>query len=230
MDTRRITGLALIVPPVLAIIGWLVVGIVVLDGVGPDKPTEYIGKVGANSTAITYLFPLITLLFLMAIGGIGYIKKSMEGGPGSYIASFAWFLIILGAAGQLGEVAATLALADASDKAAVAAAAVAAAGGNPLTDPIVVSLQTVASSMYAAGQAVGAVTTAFSMLGFALIGVGIFQQKNFSPLVAGLMIVAGIFTLVMCLIDYENQLIAIGYIGVVVSFVCLGVSLLTQKD
>ena len=154
----------------------------------------------------------------------------MEGGPGSYIASFAWFLIILGAAGQLGEVDATLALADAYDKAAVAAAAVAAAGGNPLTDPIVVSLQTVASSMYAAGQAVGAVTTAFSMLGFALIGVGIFQQKNFSPLVAGLMIVAGIFTLVMCLIDYENQLIAIGYIGVVVSFVCLGVSLLTQKD
>ena len=230
MDTRRITGLALIVSPVLAIIGWLVVGFVVLDGVGPDKPTDYIAKLGANSTAITYLFPLITLLFLMAIGGIGYIKKSMESGPGSYIASFAWFLIILGAAGQLGEVAATLALADASDKAAVAAAAVAAAGGNPLTDPIVVSLQTVASSMYAAGQAVGAVTTAFSMLGFALIGVGIFQQKNFSPLVAGLMIVAGIFTLVMCLIDYENQLIAIGYIGVVVSFVCLGVSLLTQKD
>ena len=84
--------------------------------------------------------------------------------------------------------------------------------------------------MYAAGQSIGAVTTAFSMLGFALIGIGILQQKNFSPLVAGLMIVAGIFTLVMCLIDYENQLIAIGYIGVVVSFVCLGVGLLNQKD
>jgi hypothetical protein len=222
MDTRRITGLALIVPPVIAIIGWLVVGFVVLDGVGPDKPTEYIQKLGANSTAITYLIPIITLLFLMAIGGVGYIKKSMEGGPGSYIASFAWFLIILGAAGQLGEVAATLALAEASDNAATAAAAGAA--------DIAATNSAVAASMYAAGQAIGAVTTAFSMLGIALIGIGILQQKNFSPLVAGLMIVAGIFTLVMCLIDYENPLVAIGYIGVVVSFVCLGVGLLNQKD
>ena len=222
MDTRRITGLALIVSPVLAIIGWLVVGFVVLDGVGPDKPTDYIAKLGANSTAITYLFPLITLLFLIAVGGVGYIKKSMEGGPGSYIASFAWFLIILGAAGQLGEMAATLALAEASDNAATAAAAGAA--------QIAATNSAVAASMYAAGQSIGAVTTAFSMLGFALIGIGILQQKNFSPLVAGLMIVAGIFTLVMCLIDYENQLIAIGYIGVVVSFVCLGVGLLNQKD
>ena len=222
MDTRRITGLALIVPPLIAIIGWFAVGFVVLDGVGPDDPQKYIAEMGANSTAITYMMPIITLLFLMAIGGVGYIKKSMEGGPGSYIAGFAWFLIILGSAGQLGEVAATLALAEASDNAATAAAAGAAA--------IAATNSAVASSMYAAGQAIGAVTTAFSMVGFALFGVGILQQKNFSPLVAGLIIVAGIYTAVMCLIDYENPLIAVGFIGIVVSFIALGVSLLNQKD
>ncbi|MEE2884643.1 MAG: hypothetical protein VX701_03010 [Chloroflexota bacterium] len=222
MDTRRITGLALIVPPLIAIIGWFAVGFVVLDGVGPDDPQKYIAEMGANSTAITYMMPIITLLFLMAVGGVGYIKKSMEGGPGSYIAGFAWFLIILGSAGQLGEVAATLALAEASDNAATAAAAGAAA--------IAATNSAVASSMYAAGQAIGAVTTAFSMVGFALFGVGILQQKNFSPLVAGLIIVAGIYTAVMCLIDYENPLIAVGFIGVVVSFIALGVSLLNQKD
>lgn len=222
MDTRRITSLALIVPPVVAVIGWFVVGFIVLDGVGPDNPQKYIAELGANSTAIKYLFPLITLLFLMAIGGLGYIKKSMEGGPGSYIASFGWFLLILGSAGQLGEVASTLALAEASDNAATAAAAGAA--------DIAAVNSAVASSMYAAGQAIGAVTTAFSMVGFALIGVGILQRKNFSPLVAGLMIVAGIYTLALCLIDYESQLIAIGYIGIVAAFVWLGVSLLTKNE
>ena len=222
MDTRRITSLALIVPPVVAVIGWFVVGFIVLDGVGPDNPQKYIAELGANSTAIKYLFPLITLLFLMAIGGLGYIKKSMEGGPGSYIASFGWFLLILGSAGQLGEVASTLALAEASDNAATAAAAGAA--------DIAAVNSAVASSMYAAGQAIGAVTTAFSMVGFALIGVGILQRKNFSPLVAGLMIIAGIYTLALCLIDYESQLIAIGYIGIVAAFVWLGVSLLTKNE
>ena len=222
MDTRRITSLALIVPPLVAMIGWFVVGFVVLDGVGPDDPQKYIAELGANSTAIKYLFPLITLLFLMAIGGLGYIKKSMEGGPGAYIASFGWFLLIIGSAGQLGEVASTLALAEASDNAATAAAAGAA--------DIATVNSAVASSMYAAGQAIGAVTTAFSMVGLALIGVGILQRKNFSPLVAGLMIVAGIYTVAVCLIDYESQLIAIGYIGVVASFVWLGVSLLTKNE
>ena len=222
MDTRRITGLALIVPPLIAIIGWFAVGFVVLDGVGPDAPQKYIAEMGANSTAITYMMPIIALLFLMAVGGVGYIKKSMEGGPGSYIAGFAWFLIILGSAAQLGEVAATLALAEASDNAATAAAAGAA--------DIAATNSAVASSMYAAGQAIGAVSTAFSMVGFALFGFGILQQKNFSPLVAGLIIVAAIYTAVMCLIDYENPLIAVGFIGVVVSFIALGVSLLNQKD
>lgn len=222
MDTRRITGLALIVPPLIAIIGWFAVGFVVLDGVGPDDPQKYIAEMGANSTAITYMMPIIALLFLMAVGGVGYIKKSMEGGPGSYIAGFAWFLIILGSAAQLGEVAATLALAEASDNAATAAAAGAA--------DIAATNSAVASSMYAAGQAIGAVSTAFSMVGFALFGFGILQQKNFSPLVAGLIIVAAIYTAVMCLIDYENPLIAVGFIGVVVSFIALGVSLLNQKD
>ena len=233
MNTNKITGLALAISPVAAIIIWLIGGLALLGGVGPDNPQKYIAEMGENSTAIKYLFPLATLLFLIAIGALGYIKKSMEGGPGSYIAGFAWFLIILGAAGQLGETAFTLALAEASNKAAVAAAAAAVA-----TDPVAAatavatasSYLAVASSMFAGAQAIGALTTAFSMLGFVLFGLAIWQQKNFSPIVACLMAVSGIFTLVMCLIDYESQLIAIGYIGVVVSFVWLGVTLLTKKD
>ena len=228
MNTNRITGLALTIPPIGAIIIWLIAGFVLLGGTGPDKPAEYIAEMGSNSTAVKYLFPFVTLLFLIAIGGIGYIKKSMEGGPGSYIAGFAWFLIIIGAAGQLGEVAFTLALAEASSNAQ--AAAVVAAGGDPVAAATAALNSNVASNMFAGGQAIGAVTTAFSMLGFALFGFAIWQAKNFNPIVACLMVVAGIFTLLMCLIDYESPLLAIGYIGVVASFAWLGVSLFTKKD
>ena len=228
MDTNRVTGLALAISPVAAIVIWFIMGFVLLGGVGPDDPQKYIAELGANSTAVKFLFPFVTLLFLIAVGGLGYIKKSMDGGSGSYIAGFAWFLILLGAAGQLGEVAFTLALAEASNNAAVAA--VAAAGGDAIAAATAAVNSAVASSMFAGGQAIGAVTTAFSMVGFALFGVGILQQKNFSPLVAGLIIVAGIYTAVMCLIDYENPLMAVGFIGVVVSFIALGVSLLNQKD
>ena len=108
--------------------------------------------------------------------------------------------------------------------------AVVAAGGDPVAAATAALNSNVASNMFAGGQAIGAVTTAFSMLGFALFGFAIWQAKNFNPIVACLMVVAGIFTLLMCLIDYENPLVAIGYIGVVVSFVCLGVGLLNQKD
>ena len=52
---------------------------------------------------------------------------------------------------------------------------------------------------------------------------------NFSPIIAGLMVITGIFTVIMCLVDYESPILAIGYIGVVISFVALGVSLLTKK-
>ena len=208
MDTNRITGLALAISPVAAIVIWFIMGFGLLGGVGPDDPQKYIAELGANSTAVKFLFPFVTLLFLIAIGGLGYIKKSMDGGSGSYIAGFAWFLILLGAAGQLGEVAFTLALAEAAHDANLA----------------------VASSMFAGGQAIGAVTTAFSFLGFALFGFAIWQQKNFSPALAGLMFVAGIYTLIMCLVDYESPLVAIGYIGVVVSFAWLGIGLLNKKD
>jgi len=84
--------------------------------------------------------------------------------------------------------------------------------------------------MLASAQAIGAISTAITGVGFALIGIGILQQKNFTPLVAGLMIVAGIVATAISLIDYESQLMMIGYLGMVASLVWLGASLLRQED
>ena len=207
MNTRKVTGLSMIIAPVIAILGWIFIGAVLLQA-GPDDPEKFITALGDNNEAVKYLFPLVTILFLIALGGLNRIKNSMEGGSGHLMAGFGFFLVIIGSAAQLGEVAFTLATAEASH------------GGN----------MSIASSMLASSQAFGAISTAITMVGIALIGVGILQQKNFTPLVGGLMIITGIFTSAVSLIDYENPIIIIGFVAVVASFVWLGVSLLKQKD
>ena len=233
MSNSKLSGLALLLP-VPAMVLWFIYGGAILDGAGPDKPAEYIAALGANAAPAKYIMCIATLFFLTPMGALGYIKKTMEGGPGHHIASFAWFLIIIGAAGQIGETAFTIAVAEAAESAVAAgtAAAAAAAAGADATAAMTAAATSsgVASSMYAGAQSIGAVGTGFAMIGFILFGLGIFQQKNFSPIIAGLIAISGIFTLIMCLIDYENQLIGIGFIGVTLSFASLGVSLLRSKE
>ena len=232
MSNSKLSGLALLLP-VPAMVLWFIYGGAILDGAGPDKPAEYIAALGANAAPAKYIMCIATLFFLTAMGALGYIKKTMEGGPGHHIASFAWFLIIIGAAGQIGETAFTIAVAEAAESAVAAgtAAAAAAAGADATAAMTAAATSSgVASSMYAGAQSIGAVGTGFAMIGFILFGLGIFQQKNFSPIIAGLIAISGIFTLIMCLIDYENQLIGIGFIGVTLSFASLGVSLLRSKE
>ena len=207
MDSRKITGLSMIIAPVIAILGWIGMGLIVLDGASPADPAKWMSELGANSEVVKFVMPLITVLFLIAIGGLNRIKNSMEGGEGHMMAGFGFLLVILGSAAQLGEVAFTVATAEAVN-----------------------TNMSVAPAMLASGQAIGAISTAITAVGFGLIGVGILQQKNFTPLVAGLMIIAGIFGTAMSLIDYESPLMTIGYLGMVASLVWLGASLLRQED
>tara|TARA_B100000929_G_scaffold223856_1_gene180198 strand:- start:1554 stop:2147 length:594 start_codon:yes stop_codon:yes gene_type:complete len=197
----------MIIAPVIAILGWIGMGLLVLDGASPDDPAKWMSELGANSEVVKFVMPLITVLFLIAIGGLNRIKNSMEGGEGHMMAGFGFLLVILGSAAQLGEVAFTVATAEAVN-----------------------TNMSVAPAMLASGQAIGAISTAITAVGFGLIGVGILQQKNFTPLVAGLMIIAGIFGTAMSLIDYESPLMMIGYLGMVASLVWLGASLLRQED
>lgn len=208
MDSRRITGLSMIIAPVVAILGWIVMGLVVLDGASPDNPAKFISELGDNSEVVKYVFPLITILFLIGIGGLNRIKNSMEGGAGHMMAGFGFFLVVLGSAAQLGEVAFTVATAEAANSGDMS----------------------VASTMHASGQAIGSISTVITMVGMGLIGIGILQQKNFTPFVAGLMIITGVFATAVSLIDYDNPLMIIGYLGAVASLVWLGIGILTQKN
>ena len=137
--------------------------------------------------------------------GVKAEKNSMGGGEGHMMAGFGFLIVIRGSAAQLGEVAFTVATAEA---------------GNT-------NNMSVAQAMLASAQAIGAISTAITGVGFALIGIGILQQKNFTPLVAGLMIIAGIVATALSLIDYESQLMMIGYLGMVAQLVWVEPSLLS---
>ena len=48
MDSRKITGLSMIIAPVVAILGWIGLGLVVLDGASPSDPSN-----GCLNSALT---------------------------------------------------------------------------------------------------------------------------------------------------------------------------------
>jgi len=208
MDSNKVTGLSMIIAPVVAILGWLVIGMAVLGGASAGDPAKWIAELGDNNEVVKYAFPLITVLFLIGIFGLNTVKNSMEGGSGYLLAGFGFFLVALGSAAQLGEVAFTVATAEASHSGDMA----------------------LASSMFAGAQAAGAIATFTTWVGIFFFGIGILLQKNFTPILGGLMIVIGIFGTLVSLIDYESPLMMIGYLGAVVSLVWIGISTLTQKE
>ena len=208
MDSNKVTGLSMIIAPVLAILGWLVIGMAVLGNASAGDPAKWIAELGDNNEVVKYAFPLITVLFLIGIFGLNTVKNSMEGGSGYLLAGFGFFLVALGSAAQLGEVAFTVATAEASHSGDMA----------------------LASSMFAGAQAVGAIATFTTWVGIFFFGIGILLQKNFTPILGALMIVIGIFGTLVSLIDYESPLMMIGYLGAVASLVWIGIATLTQKE
>ena len=68
MDSRKITGLSMIIAPVVAILGWIGMGIIVLDNASPGDPAKWMSELGANSEGVKFCMPLISVLFLIAIG------------------------------------------------------------------------------------------------------------------------------------------------------------------
>ena len=207
MDSNKFTGLSMIIAPVLAILAWIVIGIGVLGGASTGEPTKWIAEIGDNNELVKYAFPVISVVFLIGIFGLNTVKNSMQGGPGYLLAGFGFFLVALGSAAQLGEVAFTVGTAEAAHSGDMA----------------------VASSMFAGAQAAGAIATFTTWVGIFFFGIGILQQKNFTPILGGLMIVIGIFGTLVSLIDYENPLMMIGYLGAVASLVWIGISTL-QKE
>ena len=207
MSSRTMAGRLLVLSPIGLMACWIIWGGVIGFPDSGDHAAMVAG-ISANAEATKWLLGLAMLFVFLLIGGLAGLRSSMAGGSGSDYATLGVLIIAMSATFNLGEIAATIAAAD-----------VGAAGNGA-----------VAMTIYLAGNGIGATSSAGMMLGIAILGYGVYTQKNFHTIIAALLIVAGIFGLVMALYDYGSPLMAIGYVGMSLGVAAMGVSTLRSAD
>ena len=176
----------------------------------PDQGdhTAMVSAISANAAISKWLMGLATLFVLLMAAGIAGLKGSMAGGSGSDYAAIGILIFLMSAAFGLGETALTIAAGDVG------------ATGNAA----------VATTIYLAGNGIGAIATAGIFLGMSILGLGIYIQKNFNIILAVLLIASGLFGIVMTLYDYGNPSMIVGYAGMSLCVVAMGVSTLRASD
>jgi hypothetical protein len=107
----------------------------------------------------------------------------MAGGFGSDDAAMGVLIVTMSAVFGLGEIALTIVAGDVGS------------AGNPA----------VATTIYLAGNGIGAISTASILLGFIAIGLGVYIQKNYNAIIACLLTASGLFGLVLALYDYGRK-------------------------
>ena len=212
MSNQKLASLSLLISPIMIFGGWSLLGAILGTEINPHKPQLYIESLGENRTLVKTIFPLITLFFLLLIGSLWFIRTSMKEGSGYFVSGFGLLLMVMAAPGLIVGTAFTIGVAD--------AASTTFAGGWSQT----------AQTLFAAAYSIGVLNTGVMFIGFSLIGLGILIQRNFHVLIAGAMVVSGIYTAAMSVIDYNNLLIAVGYIGFCLSCLALGMTLMRSRE
>ena len=212
MNNQKLASLSLLVSPIILLLGWAVLGVMLGFEVNPHKPQLYIESLGENKNLVKIIFPLVSLFLLLLIGGVRFIKTSMDGGSGYFVVGFGLMIMVIAAAGLIAGAALQIGVAD--------AASTTFAGGWSQT----------AQTLFAAANSIGALATGAMFIGFALVGIGILVQKSFHSLICGLMVISGLYTAAISVVDYNNPLIAVGYIGFCLSCVALGVTLMRSSE
>ncbi|SVD93588.1 uncharacterized protein METZ01_LOCUS446442 [marine metagenome] len=207
MSSRTMTGWLLVLGPIGLMACWIIWrGVIGFPDSGDHA--AMVAGISANAEATKWLLGLAMLFVFLLIGGLAGLRSSMAGGSGSDYATLGVLIIAMSATFNLGEIAATIAAAD-----------VGAAGNGA-----------VAMTIYLAGNGIGATSSAGMMLGIAILGYGVYTQKNFHTIIAALLIVAGIFGLVMALYDYGSSLMGIGYLGISLGVAAMGSATLRSAD
>ena len=207
MTSRTMTGRLLVIAPIGMIVSWLGWSILVGNPDSGDHAAMIIA-VSQNPESTKWLLGLAGLFSLFMATGLSGLRNSMPGGRGSDYVSMGVLITTMAITAGLGEIALT-----------IAAGEVAATGN-----------AAVATTIYLAGNGIGVISTAAIFTGFLAIGLGIYIEENFNRIIAGLLLIASLFGLVMTLYDYGSQLLVIGYMGMSLSVIALGVSMLRSSD
>ncbi len=207
MSSRTMTGRLLILSPIGLMASWIIWGSV-LGFPDAGDPSAMLAGMAAHAEATKWLLGLAMLFVFLLTGGLVGLRSSMTGGAGADYATLGILIMAMSATFNFGEIAAS-----------IAAAKTAAAGGGSM-----------AMTIYIAGNAIGGLSSAGIMLGTAILGYGVCVQKIFHPIIPAVLIATGLFGAGMALYDYGSPLMVIGYMGMSLGIVAMGVSTLRSSD
>ena len=207
MSSRTLTGLLLIVGPIVLFGGFMTMG-VSLGNVDWGDASAVIPVMGENAGLVKAAISVATLGMLMAAAGFAGLNHSMSGGSSAHYMRVGLLFYLIGTVVAVGESALSMGTAEA------------ASGGN----------QAVAGSLFAAAGAIGAAGEAIRFLGFALMGAGILAQKNLHIALGALMVIIGLVGAGTSIADYTSNFMVIGYAGASILTLATGVLVIRAKD
>ena len=203
MSSRTLTGITLIVGPIMMIAFFLVGP---MGSADPSDPQSLSSSLGNNVLWSEISLSLAVLGLLLRTVGINAIKNRMSGGSGYHIAELGFILILIGAAGELIEI--SLLIGIANNEASLG----------------------LVEALHAVSGAIGPTSVSCAFLGFATIGLAILIQKNFHMLIALGAIVIGVIGTILPVANYESDLMIVPYLGLSLLLVTLGILVLRTKS
>ena len=203
MSSRTLTGITLIVGPIMMIAFFLVGP---MGSADPSDPQSLSSALGNNVLWSEISLSLAVLGLLLRTVGINAIKNRMSGGSGYHIAELGFILILIGAAGELIEISLLIGIANHA------------------------ASQGLVEALHAVSGAIGPTSVSCAFLGFATIGLAILIQKNFHMLIALGAIVIGVIGTILPVANYESDLMIVPYLGLSLLLVTLGILVLRTKS
>ena len=206
MSTRMLTGLLLIIGPIVLLAGFLVFGSSgALDDWSDTAGT--VTELGKNPGLVKTAASIVVLGMLGGAAGLAGLSHSMAGGSGAHYARLGLLLYVVGITIGLAEYALLIGVAE-------------TAGDG----------QAGAETLFTAATAIGAGATTIWFLGLSVIGISIFVEKNLHTILAALIVMVGVIGVVIAGSDYTSDLFIIPMLGSVVVTIATGALFLRSKS
>ena len=207
MSSRTLTGLLLIVGPIVMLGAFMSIAISIGES-DWGNASVVIPALGENAGLVKTLFPVAMLGMLMVAAGFAGLNHSMSGGSSAHYMRVGLLVYVIGTAVVFGEAVLSMGIAEAASD----------------------GKQAVAESLFAASGSFGSAGEATRFLGFALMGASILTQKNLHIALGALMVVIGLIGVGTSIACYTSDFMMIGYIGSFILTLATGVLVIRAKD
>ena len=206
MSTRMLTGLLLIIGPIVLLAGYI--GFIASGAVDDWSDTAgTVTELGKNPGLVKTALSIVVLGMLGGAAGLAGLNHSMAGGSGAHYARLGLLLYVIGITIGLAEYTLLIGIAGA------------AADG-----------QAGAETLFTASQAIGAGAATIWFLGLGVIGISIFVQKNLHTILAALIVIVGVVGTVVTRYDYASELLIIPLLGSVLVTIATGALFLRSEN